>query len=120
MVTTGMSPRLPTIHDTLPSADRFTPLARTPSCSGALGNSASHATECSSIWQRVLPDFVSMKTSPDSCGRSTSAAGGDTGEDGEDGEDGGLFVGAAAVGLLVLGREVGKLGSVGDPELVTG
>ena len=31
-----------------------------------------------------------------------------------------VFVGGAAVGLLVLGREVGKLGSVGDPELVTG
>ena len=41
-------------------------------------------------------------------------AGGDTGLDGV------VFVGGAAVGLFVLGREVGKLGSVGDPELVTG
>jgi hypothetical protein len=31
-----------------------------------------------------------------------------------------VFVGGAAVGLLVLGFEVGKLGSAGPAELVTG
>src|SRR5258707_7450936 len=64
MVTVGMSPRLPSTHCTSPLAVMFTPLARSPSCIGALVNCASQPTLSLSIWQRVWPDSVSMNTWP--------------------------------------------------------
>jgi hypothetical protein len=62
MVTVGIAPRLPSTHCTLPSALTLTPLACSPSCSGELVNGASQPTVSLLIWQRVLPDLVSMKT----------------------------------------------------------
>src|SRR3984885_2465505 len=64
MVTVGMSPRLPSTHCTSPLAVTLTPLARSPSCIGALVNCASQPTLSLSIWQRVWPDLVSMNTWP--------------------------------------------------------
>src|ERR1700733_7480796 len=64
MVTVGMSPRLPSTHSTEPLAVMLTPLARSPSCIGALVNCASQPTLSLSIWQRVWPDLVSMNTWP--------------------------------------------------------
>src|ERR1700689_2224177 len=64
MVTAGMSPRLPTTPCRSPLAVMLTPLARSPSCIGELVNCASQPTLSLSIWQRVWPDLVSMKTCP--------------------------------------------------------
>src|ERR1700678_1740382 len=94
MVTVGMSPRLPSTHSTEPLAVMLTPLARSPSCIGALVNCASQPTLSLSIWQRVWPDLVSMNTWPLSSGCSGIApagglalggAGGDGAGDGIDG-----------------------------------
>src|SRR6201999_1990389 len=76
MVTVGMSPRLPTTHCTSPLAVMLTPLARSPSCIGELVNCASQPTLSLSIWQRVRPDLVSMKTRPLSSGGSGIAPAG--------------------------------------------
>src|ERR1700682_899245 len=114
MVTTGMSPRLPTIHSTAPAEVMLTPLARTPSLMGVLVNGASHPTASWEIWQRVWPDLVSMKTYPLSSGGSGTAPAG--------GASVRVLVrdGAAVVGLDTVGLVVGKLGSVAVPEVVTG
>src|ERR1700753_2403129 len=92
MVTVGMSPRLPTTHCTSPLAVMLTPLARSPSCIGELVNCASQPTLSLSIWQRVRPDLVSMKTRPLSSGRSGIAPAGGValGGPGRDGGGGGI------------------------------
>ena len=72
-----MSPRLPSTHCTSPLAVMLTPLARSPSCIGELVNCASQPTLSLSIWQRVWPDLVSMKTWPfGSGGNGIAPAGG--------------------------------------------
>src|SRR5437660_1712257 len=76
MVTVGMSPRLPSTHCTSPFAVMLMPLARSPSSIGELANCASQPTLPLSIWQRVCPDLVSMKTRPFGSGGSGIAPAG--------------------------------------------
>src|ERR1700694_5601632 len=106
MVTTGMSPRLPTIHSTAPPDVTLTPLARSPLLIGVLVNGASQPTAVSEIWQRVWPDLVAMKTYPLSSGGSATAPTG--------GAAVGVLVreGAGVVGVDTVGLGVGKPGSV--------
>src|SRR5258708_9923434 len=97
-----MSPKLPSSQLTSPFAVSRTPLAWPPSTTGELVNCASQPTSSSLSWQRVLPDFVSMKTYPFS-GGSTSAPGATVVGAGVS------VVGGAAAGLLV-----GQLSAVWD------
>ena len=60
MVVVGIAPRLPTTHRLLPPAATSTPVAFSPSRVGASANSDSQPTVSAEIWQRVLPDLVSM------------------------------------------------------------
>ncbi|CKP13632.1 Uncharacterised protein [Mycobacterium tuberculosis] len=57
-----MAPRLPNTHCTEPPAVMWMPLACSPSRKGELVNGASQPTLSLLIWQRVIPDLVSMKT----------------------------------------------------------
>src|SRR5690625_2284216 len=108
-----MAPRFPSTHSTSPSEVTRTPLACSPSRSGESVNCASHPTLLTEIWQRVLPDFVSMNTRPASSASSSVDPGGVLGAPGP-GVAGVVGAGVLGVGECTGGRVVeGNVGSGG-------